>query len=114
MPHDRSPDESVRRGSDAAVEGAAAARTGTPQGPQAAGPGNRHGLPPGDALGPSGGGEHAFGEEGCKPTADPEEAAKRFLEQRRSGPPAEGDAGPLGAAGRPEASPPGENNSPRR
>jgi hypothetical protein len=69
----------------------------THQGPNAAGPGNVHGIPPDDAPGPWGTGERPFHPEGGKPAANPEEVAKAVLARSNPGPRAEGDAGPEAA-----------------
>jgi hypothetical protein len=67
----------------------------TPQGFGSAGPGNAHGLPPDRSSGDAGSEARPFTE--GRPAADPEAMARRVLDQARKGPPAEGDAGPLGA-----------------
>jgi hypothetical protein len=67
----------------------------TPQGFGSAGPGNAHGLPPDKSSGDAGMEARPF--TGGRPAADPEAMARRVLDQARTGPPAEGDAGPLGA-----------------
>ena len=72
-------------------------RPPTPQGPNAAGPGNRHYGPPRDAPGPWGTGEVPFHPEGGKPAADPAQAAEALLRHGEDGPPAVGDAGPEAA-----------------
>jgi hypothetical protein len=71
------------------------AKEPTPQGFGSAGPGNAHGLPPDESSGDAGMEACPFTE--GRPAADPEAMARRVLDQARTGPPAEGDAGPLGA-----------------
>jgi hypothetical protein len=73
-------------------------RAPTPQGVQGAGPGNRHGLPPDDSPGWGARQDRPFHPEGGRPAADPEGEAAKLLARARTGPPAEGDAGPLGVA----------------
>lgn len=73
----------------------------TPQGPKSAGPGNRHGVMPEDSpddsaldrLGPT-------PREEARPAEDPDAMAERVRDRARTGPQAEGDAGPLGAGRR--------------
>lgn len=72
----------------------------TAQGPEAAGPGNRHGTPPDNAPGLWGTGERSFDPAGGKPAAKPEETARKVLDQANPGPKAEGDAGPEAASGK--------------
>ncbi|MCB4820985.1 hypothetical protein [Roseicella aerolata] len=69
----------------------------TQQGPNAAGPGDRHALPPEDAPQPWGTGEKPFHPEGGKPAANPEAEAEKLLARQRTGQAAEGDAGPKAA-----------------
>ena len=69
----------------------------TLQGPNAAGPGDAHGVPPDDAPGPWGTGERPFHPEGGKAARDPGKAAAEVLERAKEGPPAAGDAGPEAA-----------------
>ena len=69
----------------------------TAQGPNAAGPGNRHYGPPRDAPDPWGTGEEPFHPEGGKPAADPDKAAAELLAHANDGPRASGDAGPTAA-----------------
>jgi hypothetical protein len=71
----------------------------TPQGPQGAGPGNRHGAPPRDIDAPSGLPEHPFDAEAGRPAKDPEAMARKVLDEANPGPKAEGDAGPMGKTG---------------
>ncbi len=71
----------------------------TPQGPQGAGPGNRHGAPPRDIDAPSGLPEHPFDAEAGRPAKDPEAMARKVLDEANPGPKAEGDAGPMGKGG---------------
>ena len=94
MSESRSRDEHPAPGDDSPPR---AGKPPTPQGFQAAGPGNAHGVPPGDAPGHDGEATRPFHPEGGKPAADPEAMAKRLLDAANPGPPAEGDAGPLGA-----------------
>jgi hypothetical protein len=75
----------------------------TPQGPKAAGPGNAHGVQPDDAPDDSNQQERPFDPDGGRPAADPDATAERVLKQAERGPKTEGDAGPLGVAGRDEA-----------
>ncbi|WP_372623169.1 hypothetical protein [Falsiroseomonas sp.] len=75
----------------------------TPQGYQAAGPGNLHGVPPDDAPGEPGAERVPFHPDAGRPAEDTEAMAQRVLDQARRGPPAKGDAGPL-AAGQTEGS----------
>jgi hypothetical protein len=79
-------------------------RPPTAQGPNAAGPGNKHYGPPRDAPGPWGTGEKPFHPEGGKPAADPAKAAEEVLRQAKDSHSAVGDVGPeaagKGAAGR--------------
>ncbi len=74
----------------------------TQQGPNAAGPGDRHALPPDNAPQPWGTGEKPFDPRGGKPAADPDAKAEELLDQHRSGQAARGDAGPE-AAGKDKA-----------
>ncbi len=71
----------------------------THQGPNAAGPGDTHGVPPDDAPGPWGTGERPFHPEGGKPAHDPDKVAAELLARANPGPRAEGDAGPEAADG---------------
>ncbi|TDH60332.1 hypothetical protein E2C06_22725 [Dankookia rubra] len=80
-------------------------RRPTPQGPNAAGPGNAHYGPPRDAPGPWGTGEEPFDPAGGKPAADPAKAAADLLARGKDGPPAAGDAGPEAAGGKDAAGP---------
>ncbi|MDO9710691.1 hypothetical protein [Paracraurococcus lichenis] len=66
----------------------------TPQGPEAAGPGNAHGAAPQDAPQPWGTDEAPFDPRGGSPAADPEARAEELLAQHRTGRAAAGDAGP--------------------
>ena len=80
------------------AEHARGARSGpTQQWPNAAGPGNAHGAPPGDAPGPWGTGERPFHPEDGKPARDPDKAAAELLARANGGPQAAGDAGPEAA-----------------
>jgi hypothetical protein len=72
-------------------------RPPTPQGPNPAGPGNRHYGPPRDAPGPWGTGEKSFHPEGGKPAADPAEAAEELLAHGKDGKAAAGNVGPEAA-----------------
>jgi hypothetical protein len=67
----------------------------TPQGPKSAGPGNLHGKLPDDSPD-----DLAVDVQSppAEPASDQEAMARRVLDQAGSGPKAEGDAGPLGAA----------------
>ena len=77
----------------------------TPQGPNAAGPHDEHGLAPDDAPQPWGTGEKPFDARGGQPAADPEAKAKELLSQHHSGRPAEDNAGPDAAGEAPESNP---------
>ena len=66
----------------------------TRQGPNAAGPGDAHGVPLDDAPGPWGTGERRFYPEGGKPAHDPDKAAAELLARANPDPRAEGEAGP--------------------
>lgn len=69
----------------------------TQQGPNAAGPGNAHGVGPKDAPQPWGTGEEPFDARGGRPARDPEAKTEELLARQRSGRAAAGVAGPEAA-----------------
>lgn len=79
-------------------EQASETRSGpTHQGPNAAGPGNAHGIPPDDAPGPWGSAERPFHPEGGKPASDPDRVAAELLARSNNDARATDDAGPEAA-----------------